>query len=74
MNAVIPILIIVVILLAASILATLILVIAGIHGDERHMSLTGEPRTRRESFARRVLGVLDSQNQITQETRDEARR
>ena len=74
MNPVIPILIIVVILLAASILATLILVIAGIHGDERHMSLTGEPRTRRESFARRVLGVHDSQNQITQETRDEARR
>jgi len=74
MNAVIPILIIVVILLAASILATLILVIAGIHGDERHMSLTGQPRTRRQSFARRVLGVHDSQNRITPKARDQAKR
>ncbi len=40
-----------------SALALLVLVLAGIHGEERHMSLTGTPRTRTAAVTRRVLGV-----------------
>lgn len=40
-----------------SALALLVLVVAGIHGEERHMSLTGTPRTRTAAVTRRVLGV-----------------
>ena len=38
-------------------LALLVLVLTGIHHEERHMSLTGAPRTRTEAVTRRLLGV-----------------
>jgi hypothetical protein len=60
MNAILPILIIVVVC-AASGMALLVMVIAAIHGEERHLSLSGPPRTRAENAARRVLGVHVSQ-------------
>jgi hypothetical protein len=56
MGSIVPILIIVVIL-AVGIIAILVAVIVGIHGDERHMSLADAPHSRPGSFARRVTGV-----------------
>ena len=38
-------------------LALLMLVVVGIHDEDRHMSLTGAPRTRIEAITRRLLGV-----------------
>jgi hypothetical protein len=37
--------------------AVLLFVIAGIHGDEGHMSLAERPRTMTRALARRVLGA-----------------
>jgi hypothetical protein len=56
MNAIVLILVVTAIP-ALAMAAVLIIVIAGIHGDERRMSLTGEPRTRSGIVARRVLGL-----------------
>ena len=38
-------------------LALLVLVLTGIHHEERHMSLTSTPRTRSGAVTRRLLGV-----------------
>jgi hypothetical protein len=35
----------------------LVLVLVAIHGEDRRMSLTGNPRTRAEAVTRRLLGV-----------------
>ena len=48
---------IVALLLAASVLALLVLVLVGIHDEERHMSLTSAPRTRIGAVTRRLTGV-----------------
>ncbi|MGH3187233.1 MAG: hypothetical protein ACRDPY_00860 [Streptosporangiaceae bacterium] len=44
-------------LLGVAVLVLLVLVLIGIHHEERHMSLTGTPRTRIEAVTRRLLGV-----------------
>ena len=44
-------------LLGLGVLALLVLVLIGIHAEERHMSLTTTPRTRIEAVTRRLLGV-----------------
>jgi hypothetical protein len=44
-------------LLGLGVLALLVLVLIGIHHEERHMSLTSTPRTRIEAVTRRLLGV-----------------
>lgn len=46
-----------VILTGLGVLAVLVLVLVGIHDEDRHMSLTGAPRTRVEAITRRLLGV-----------------
>ena len=46
-----------VILTGLGVLAVLVLVLVGIHDEDRHMSLTGAPRTRIEAITRRLLGV-----------------
>jgi hypothetical protein len=46
-----------VILTGLGVLALLVLVRVGIHDEDRHMSLTGAPRTRIEAITRRLLGV-----------------
>ena len=46
-----------VILTGLGVLAVLVLVLVGIHDEDRHMSLTGTPRTRTEAVTRRLLGV-----------------
>jgi len=56
MNAIAPILIVVAIL-AAVMLAALLMVIIGIHGDERRKSLADEPRTLSAIVARWVTGA-----------------
>jgi hypothetical protein len=43
--------------LAAALLALLAVVVAGIRGDERHMSLSEAPQTPTQAIARRVLGA-----------------
>jgi hypothetical protein len=48
---------IVALLLAASVLALLVLVLAGIRDEERHMSLTSVPRTRIGAITRHLTGV-----------------
>ena len=50
-------LVIVALLIGLGVLALLILVLAGIHHEERHMSLTSAPRTRIEAVTRRLTGV-----------------
>jgi len=47
----------VVALTGLGVLALLILVLVSIHDEDRHMSLTGAPRTRIEAVTRRLLGV-----------------
>jgi hypothetical protein len=42
-------------------LATLPLVIAGIHREERHMTLSAQPDARTEALARKILDVHISQ-------------
>ena len=46
-----------VILTGLGVLAVLVLVLVGIHDEDRHMSLTSAPRTRIEAVTRRLLGV-----------------
>ena len=46
-----------VILTGLGVLAVLVLVLASIHNEDRHMSLTRTPRTRIEAITRRLLGV-----------------
>ena len=46
-----------VILTGLGVLAVLVLVLVGIHNEERHMSLTRTPRTRIEAITRHLLGV-----------------
>jgi hypothetical protein len=43
--------------LAAAGLAILTLVITAIHSEERHVSLTGQPSTYAETFARKILDL-----------------
>jgi hypothetical protein len=62
MNSIVPILVIVAIL-AAITLSVLVMVIIGIHGDERHMSLTDEPRTLSAIIARRIIGAHSDYHQ-----------
>lgn len=48
---------IVALLIGLGVLALLVLVLAGIHDEERHMSLTNAPRTRIGAVTRRLTGV-----------------
>lgn len=48
---------IVALLIGLGVLALLVLVLIGIHDEERHMSLTSAPRTRIEAVTRRLTGV-----------------
>ena len=48
---------IVALLIALGVLALLVLVLVGIHGEERHMSLTSAPRTRIGAITRHLTGV-----------------
>ena len=48
---------IVALLIALGVLALLALVLAGIHDEERRMSLTSAPRTRIGAVTRRLTGV-----------------
>ena len=56
MNAIVGIFALV-LLLAVAALTVLVIVIAGIHAEERRMSLSDAPRTRSGALARRVLGA-----------------
>jgi len=40
-----------------AVMALLVLVLVAIHDEDRHMSLTGTPRTRTDAVTRRLLGV-----------------
>src|ERR1035441_7969429 len=44
-------------LIGLGVLALLVLVLVGIHDEERHMSLTSAPRTRIGAVTRRLTGV-----------------
>jgi hypothetical protein len=46
-----------VILTGLGVLAVLVLVLVGIHDEDRHRSLTSTPRTRIEAITRRLRGV-----------------
>ena len=46
-----------VVLTGLGVLALLVLMVVSIHDEDRHMSLTGAPRTRIEAVTRRLLGV-----------------
>ena len=48
---------IVALLIALCVLALLVLVLVGIRHEERHMSLTGAPRTRIGAITRHLTGV-----------------
>ena len=48
---------IVALLIGLGVLALLVLVLAGIHHEERHMSLTSVPRTRVGAVTRHLVGV-----------------
>ena len=48
---------IVALLIAVSVVALLVLVLVGIRHEERHMSLTGAPRTRIGAMTRHLTGV-----------------
>jgi hypothetical protein len=53
----VDILIAAVILTGLGVFAVLVLVLIGIHDEDRHMSLTSAPRTCIEAVTRRLLGV-----------------
>ena len=48
---------IVALLIALAVLALLVLVLVGIHHEERHMSLTSAPRTRIGALTRHLTGL-----------------
>jgi hypothetical protein len=48
---------IVALLIGLGVLALLVLVLVGIHDEERHMSLTGAPRTCIGAVTRHLVGV-----------------
>jgi hypothetical protein len=48
---------IVALLIGLGVLALLVLVLIGIHDEERHMSLTSAPRTRIGAATRHLVGV-----------------
>jgi hypothetical protein len=48
---------IVALVIALGVLALLVLVLVGIHAEERHMSLTSAPRTRIGAMTRHLTGV-----------------
>jgi len=48
---------IVALLIALGVLALLVLVLVGIHHEERHMSLTSAPRTRIGALTRHLTGL-----------------
>ena len=48
---------IVALLIALGVVALLVLVLVGIRNEERHMSLTGAPRTRIGAITRHLTGV-----------------
>jgi len=48
---------VVALLIALGVLALLVLVLVGIRHEERHMSLTGAPRTRIGAMTRHLTGV-----------------
>jgi hypothetical protein len=48
---------IIALLIGLGVLALLVLILVGIHHEERHMSLTSAPRTRIEAVTRRLTGV-----------------
>jgi hypothetical protein len=48
---------IVALVIGLGVVALLVLVLAGISREERHVSLTSAPRTRVEAVTRRLLGV-----------------
>jgi hypothetical protein len=48
---------IVALLIGLGVLTLLVLVLVGIHDEERHMSLTSAPRTRIGAVTRRLTGV-----------------
>jgi hypothetical protein len=48
---------IVALLIGLGVLALLVLVLVGIHDEERHMSLTSAPRTRIGAVTRQLTGV-----------------
>ena len=48
---------VVALLIALVVLALLVLVLVGIRGEERHMSLTSAPRTRIGAITRHLTGV-----------------
>ena len=56
-NPVVMTLAVVVLLIALGVLALLVLVLVGIRAEERHMSLTGAPRTRIGAITRHLTGV-----------------
>jgi hypothetical protein len=56
-NPVVMTLAVVALLIALGVLALLVLVLVGIHDEERHMSLTGAPRTRIGAITRHLTGV-----------------
>jgi hypothetical protein len=73
MNAVIALLIVVLVLVLAG-LAALVVVVAGIRGDERRMSLSQAPRTRVGAVTRRVLGAHVSPHDDVHRARADVRR
>jgi hypothetical protein len=56
-NPFVMILAVVVLLIALVVLVLLVLVLVGIRAEERHMSLTGAPRTRIGAITRHLTGV-----------------
>lgn len=46
-----------VVLIALAVLGLLVVVLIGIHDEERHMSLTGAPRTRTGAITRHLVGL-----------------
>ena len=56
-NPFVMILAVVVLLIALVVLVLLVLVLVGIRAEERHMSLTGTPRTRIGAITRHLTGV-----------------
>jgi hypothetical protein len=65
---------ILVLMLALAVVAGLVVVVAGIRGDERRMSLCEAPRTRAGSVARRVPGAYATPDHTVDRAHADARR